>query len=362
MSKSHITRRRALEGFGLLVAGSPLLGAQELAGEPPGRIAPRAELVNVFEVEAMAQRRLASAAYAAIAGGDRRAFDRMTFRPRMLIDVRDMDLTTELFGDKMFAPILVGPASHQQRFHPEGELATVRGASAAQAAVMVSGRSSVPFDRIAAQAKTPLWYQVYPEADVTAVRSRVQQAVKAGCRAICLTVGAPYQPAGAEGPPHPARLPALGHPAMDWSWVDRLRQGITVPLVLKGIMSPEEAETAVKRGVQGLVVSSHGGRFAGGLAAPIDLLPSIADAVGGKVPLLIDGSFRRGTDILKALALGARAVLVGRPPLWGLAAYGAEGVQTVLAMLQSELARSMGLAGRPNLAAIDRGLVQIHRR
>jgi isopentenyl diphosphate isomerase/L-lactate dehydrogenase-like FMN-dependent dehydrogenase len=362
MTKAHFSRRRALEGFGLLLAGSPLLRAQELAGEPPGRIPPRGELVNVFEVESMAQRKLAATVYAAIAGSDRRAFDRMTFRPRMLIDVRDMDLTAELFGDKMFAPILVGPASHQQRFHPEGELATVRGAAAAQTVMVVSGRSSVPLDRIAAQAKSPLWYQLYPEADVTAARARVQQAVKAGCRAICLTVGAPYQPAGAEGPPNPSRLPALGYPAMDWSWVDRLRQRITVPLVLKGIMNPEEAETAVKRGAQGIVVSSHGGRFASGLAASIEMLPSIADAVGGKVPLLIDGSFRRGTDILKALALGARAVLVSRPPLWGLAAYGAEGVQTVLAMLQSELARSMGLAGRPNLAAIDRSLVQIHRR
>lgn len=362
MNKAQFSQRRALETFGLLVAGSPLLRAQELAGEPPGRIAPRGELVNVFEVESMAQPKLATAAYAAIAGSDRRAFDRMTFRPRMLIDVRDMDLTTELFGDKMFAPLLAGPASHQQRFHPEGELATVRGASAAQTVMVVSGRSSVPLEQIAAQTKTPLWYQVYTDAGVMAVRSRVQQAVKAGCRAICLTVGAPYQPPGAEGPPHPARLPALGHPAMDWSWVDRLRQGITVPLVLKGILSPDEAQTAVKRGAQGLVVSSHGGRFAGGLAAPIDMLPSIADAVGGKVPILIDGSFRRGTDILKALALGARAVLVGRPPLWGLAACGAEGVQTVLAMLQSELARSMGLAGRPNLPAIDCGLVQIHRR
>lgn len=351
MSKAPFSRRRAIQSFGLLAAGSPLLRAQELAGEPPGRIAPRAELVNVFEVESMAQRKLSETVYAAIAGSDRRAFDRMTFRPRMLIDVRDMDLTVELFGDKMFAPILVGPASHQQRFHPEGELATVRGASAAQAAVVVSGRSSVPFDRIAAQAKTPLWYQVYPEADVTAVRARVQQAAKAGCRAICLTVGAPHQSPG-----------AVGYPAMDWSWVDRLRQGITVPLVLKGIMSPDEAATAVQRGAQGLVVSNHGGRFAGGLAAPIDLLPSIADAVGGKIPILLDGGIRRGTDILKALALGARAVLLGRPPLWGLAAYGAEGVQTVLTMLQSELARSMGLSGRPNLAAIDRGLVQIHRR
>src|SRR5262249_6585984 len=155
-----------------------------------------------------------------------------------------------------------------------------------------------------------------------AVRGQVQKAVDSGCKVVCLTLGT----SGA---------------AADWSTIDRLRQGIGVPLVLKGIMTPDEAQAAAKRGVGGIGISRYGGRSITGQAAPIEVLPSIVDAVGGAVPVLIDGGFRRGSDILKALALGAQAVLVARPPLWGLAAYGAEGVQTVLEMLQNELARDM---------------------
>ena len=342
-----LTRRRALGSLGSLLAASPLLEGQELIGEPAGRITPRAELVNLFEVEAVAKRKLSGAVYSTIAGGDRRAFDRMTFRPRMLVDVQKLDLTTQLFGETLFAPILAGPMSDQQRFHPEGELATARGSAAANTVMIVSSRSSQPIEKIAAQAKTSLWYQVYPEPDIEAVRKRIQQAVQAGCKAVCLTVGAPQ--------PQPRMK-------TDWSAIDQLRKGTAIPFLLKGIMSPEEAHAAVRNGIQGIVVSSHGDLHTNGLAAPIEMLPSIADAVGGNASLLIDGSFRRGTDVLKALALGARAVLIGRPVLWGLAAYGAEGVQTVLGMLQSELARSMGLSGRPNIKAIDRSLVKIHVR
>jgi 4-hydroxymandelate oxidase len=358
---SRFTRRRALESLGSLLAASPLLQGQELVGEPPVRIVPRAELVNVFEVEAVAKRKLPGNVYSMIAGGDRRAFDRITFRPRMLVDVRQLDLTAELFGEKLFTPILAGPVADQRQFHPEGELATVRGAASAKTVMVVSSRSSDPIEKIAGQAKTSLWYQVYPEPDVNALRARVQEAVAAGCKAVCLTVGTTYHPAG-DGPPNPARLKAMGSPKIDWAMIDQLRQGIKVPFLLKGIMSPEEAQTAVQRGVQGIVVSNHGGLASSGLAAPIEMLPSIADAVGGRAPILIDGSFRRGTDVLKALALGARAVLIGRPVLWGLSAYGADGVQTVLGMLQSELARSMGLCGKVNIAAIDRSLVKIHLR
>ena len=322
--------------------------APKLIGEPPGRIAPRDELVNTFEFEAMARRSLDRATYMAIAGGDRTAFDRITFRPRMLVNVTNLDLSVELFGEKMFAPILVGPASRQQRVHPEGELATVRGASAAKAVTVVSSRSSSPIGQVAAQAKTGFWYQVFPEPDLSAVRTRVEQAVQAGCKAVCLTVGTPYRPAG--------------NPGLDWSGIDRLRQGLCVPVLLKGIMSPEEARTAVQRGAQGIIVSNHGGRFVPGLAAPIEVLAPIVDAVGGKAPVLIDGGFRRGTDIMKALALGAQAVLITRPVLWGLAAYGADGVQTVVEMLQTELARNMGLSGKPNLKALDRSMLKIHRR
>ena len=346
MSRIRFTLRRALESFGSLLAASPLLRGQELIGEPRGRITPRQELVNVFEVEAVAKRKLAATLYSTIAGGDRRAFDRITFRPRMLVDVQKLDLTSELFSEKLFAPILVGPTAEHQQFHPDGELATVRGASAAKTILVVSSRSSYPLDKIAAEAKTTLWYQAYPDPEPTVARNRVQQAVQAGCKAVCVTVGAPSRP----------------NSQLDWSVIDQLRRGLTVPLLLKGILSPEEAQTAAGRGVQGIVVSNHGAPSSSGAAAPIEMLPLIVDAVGGKVPVLIDGSFRRGTDVLKALAFGARAVLIGRPVLWGLASYGAEGVQTVLEMLQSELARSMGLSGKPNLQALDRTLVKVHRR
>ncbi len=340
------TRRQALASLGFWMAGSPLLKAQDetpkLIGEPPGRITPRNELVNTIEAEAMAQRSLPAGVFSKIAGSDdHKAFDRIVFHPRMMVDVHDLDLTLDLFGTKMYAPILVGPASLQQRFHPGGELATIRGAAGAQTAVVVSSRSSQPLEKIAAGANTTLWYQVYPEADMAPVVARLQRAVKAGCRTICLT--------------------ATARPRTDWTILDQVRQAAKVPVLLKGIMSPEEARTAVERGADGIVVS-EGGRSVHGLARPIAMLPAIVDAVGGRIPVLIDGGFRRGTDIIAALALGARAVLVARPVLWGLAAYGAEGVQTVLEMLQSESARTMGLCGKPNLAALDRSLVRIDRR
>ena len=176
------------------------------------------------------------------------------------------------------------------------------------------------------------------------MRSRVDHAVKAGCKAVCLTLGAD---------------PAAG---MDWNAIDGLRKGLSVPFVLKGITSPEEAKTAVGKGLQGIVVSSYAPRTLVGLAPSMQVLPAIADAVGGKATSLVDGSFRRGSDVLKGIALGAQAVMLGRPPLWALAAYGAEGVQAMLELLQSEMARNMAQCGRTNLAAIDRSMVRIHRR
>jgi 4-hydroxymandelate oxidase len=344
MSKLSFTRRRALAGYSALLAASPLRG-QTLAGEPAGRIAPVAELVNAFEFEAMAQRKLDAAAFAEISGSDRKPFDRITFRPRMMVNTTKLDLTAELFGQKMFAPLVIGPLSEQKRFHPDGELAMARGASAAKAVMVIADHSSCAIDQIAAQVKTAFWYQVYPEADVNAVRDRVQRAVAAGCKAVCLTLGVPNQPAS----------------DWDWSAIDRFRQGLAVPLLLKGIMRPDEAQTAIKNGVQGIVVSNYGGRSVNGLAAPMETLPAIADAVGGKAPILIDGGFRRGSDVLKALALGAQAVLVGRPALWGLAAYGAVGVQSVMELIQTELARDMAMCGAANLQSVSKAMVKIHR-
>ncbi len=370
MSTRPISRRQALAAVGSFAAGAPLFQTQlsqaqqapRLKGEAPGRIAPHNQLVNTLEFEAMAGRTLGGGAYAAITGSDRKPFDRITFRPRLMVNTMDLDLSSELFGETMFAPILVGPTSNQKRFHPEGELAMARGASAAKAAMVVSSRSSYPIEEISAQARTPLWYQIYPEPDEAAVMTRVRQAVKAGCKAVCITVGTPYASAATLGRPRLGELPVMANPSLDWPYIDRLRQQIEVPLLLKGIMSPEEARTAVEKGIQGIVVSNHGGRFVTGLAQPLTVLPAIAEAVGTKVPILIDGSFRRGSDVLKALALGARAVMLGRPPLWALAAYGTDGVQTLLELLQTELASDMVMCGTVNLEAVTREFVKVHRR
>jgi 4-hydroxymandelate oxidase len=180
------------------------------------------------------------------------------------------------------------------------------------------------------------------------VRGRVQKAVSAGCKALCVTVGAGTS------------TPAVA--GVDWSAVNRLRQGLAVPVLLKGVMSPAEAQRAITQGMQGVIVSNYSGRPMQGVASPIEVLPAIADAVGGKVPILIDGSFRLGSDVLKALALGASAVLLGRPTVWGLAAYGAQGVQSVIELIQSALARDMAMCGKLSLKALDRSAVRIHRR
>jgi len=349
MKEIALTRRQALAAYGSLLAASPLLHAQKLAGEPPGRIPPVQELVNAVEFEAIAERKLDSLTFSEISGSERSTFDRITFRPRLMMDTRQMDLTSELFGQSLFTPILIGPLSRQKRFHPEGELAMVRGASAAKALMVVADRSSYPIDQIAAQAKTQLWFQVYLESDINALRTRVERAIGAGCKTLCVTVGG-------ETPPSPLTA------GVDWSAIDRLRKGIAVPVLLKGVMSPEEARQTVASGLQGIVVSNYAARSIPGVASPIEMLPSIADAVGGKVPILIDGSFRLGSDVLKALALGARAVLLGRPVLWGLAAYGAEGVQSVVELIQSGLARDMAMCGQVNIQSLDRTVVKIHRR
>lgn len=315
---------------------------QQLIGEPPGRIAPLAETVNIFEVEAMAQRKLDSLTYAEITGSDRRVFDRITFRPRMMVNTTKLDLTLPIFGGSMFAPIVGGPISQQKRFHPEGELVTARGLAAAKAVMVVSDRSSFPVEQIAAEAKAGFWYQIYPDTGPDTGKERLRAAVSSGCKAVCLT---------------------LSDAGLDWKSIDALRQGLNVPFLLKGIMTADEAGEAARKGVQGIVVSNYVGAptAATALASPMEVLPGIAEAIGGKIPILIDGSFRRGSDMLMALALGASAVMIGRPIAWGLAAYGGDGVQHVVELLQSELARDMAMCGKINLKAIDRSMVKVHK-
>ena len=354
MTAHNLTRRRALGAaaaalFGSKVAPAPTAGVQP--GMERAGVAPRAELVNTLEYEQQAKLKLAPAVFSLIAGGDRGGFDRITLRPRMLVDTRGLDLSVTLFGEQHFAPIVLGPVADQKRFHADGELATVKGASAARAVTMISSRSSVPLQEIVAQAGTPLWYQVF--AGDPAARRQIQDAVNARCTAICITAGAAPAASGTRGSATAAK--------MDWSAVDALKRGLTVPVMVKGITAPEAAQVAMQHGVDGIIVSNYGGP-AGAVTDPVVLtLPAIVDRVEGKVPVLVDGSFRRGTDILKALAFGARGVLVARPAMWGLAAYGAEGVQGIVAMLQTELARYMAMCGRSHLKMLDRSLLRLHR-
>jgi len=333
---SHLTRRQLLGTCGALAAARAV-NAQQVTGEAAGRIPPLAELLNADEIRAVAERKLDPITFTEVGGSDRRALERITFRPRLMIDSRQMDLSSQLFGDTLFTPILVGPIARQKRYHPEGELAMARGAAAAKATVVVSADSSYPIEEIAAAAKTPLWYQVYLDSEVPA---KVPQAMKAGCKALCITATAGF----------------------DWKAIDRLRQGVTAPVVLKGVMSAEEAQKALGAGLQGIVVSNYSPKPMTGIASTIDVLPAVADAVGGKIPILIDGRFRRGSDVLKAIALGANAVLLGRPAIWGLAAYGAEGVQAVVELIQTEFARDMAMCGKVKLKDVDRTVVRVHKR
>lgn len=358
MSDHKVSRRQALGSVSAIVAGTvagsaigqgqaPAAQRPIVPGEAPVRpVAPREELVNILEYEDEAKKKLAPATFALIAGGDRALFDRITLRPRMLSPTIDMDLSVHLFGDQHFTPILVAPMAEQKRFHPDAELATARGATAAKALMIVSSRSSLPLDQIAAEAKPSFWYQVY--ASDAAAKTQVQDAVKAGAKAIVITVGA--SPNGSRG--------AISS-SVSWGTVDSIKQGVSIPVLVKGITTPAEASAALHRNVQGIIVSNFGGVLAN-KDAMILTLPNIVDAVGGKVPVLTDGAFRRGTDILKALAFGAQGVLLGRPVMWGLAAYGEPGVQSVIEMAQTELGRYMGMCGKSNLKMLDRTLVKVH--
>ncbi|MGD9904914.1 MAG: alpha-hydroxy-acid oxidizing protein [Vicinamibacterales bacterium] len=310
------------------------------------RVAPRDELVNVPEFEAEAGRVLAADVFRLVSGGDRETYERITFRPRMMVPCLDLDLSLDLVGLSLFAPIVVGPVAEQQRFHPDGELATVRGAGAGKAAVVVSGRSSQPVAAICEAATTPILFQVFATDGGDRARAQAVEAERAGAKAIVVTVDAP------DG--------GGRRPRADWSAVEAVRTAVAVPVVAKGVVTPVDATTAVSRGARAIVVSNYGAAGAPGAPSPLEAVAPIVKAVGPDVPVLVDGGIRRGTDVMKALALGARAVLVARPAMWGLAAYGADGVQTVVELLQTELARVMGCCGTPRLAAITSNHVRVH--
>jgi 4-hydroxymandelate oxidase len=313
---------------------------------------------------------------------NKEAYQRIRLRPRVLVDVSKLDTRVTLFGQEHAFPILLAPTSAQTLTHPEGELATARGAGAASAAMVLSSFSSTSLEEVAAVAKTPLWFQLYAQSDHGFTRDLVQRAEAGGYRALCLTVDTPISGArnretraDVKLPPMPNLKGFKGVPngglrtgslqifsslldaTLSWKDVEWLSSFAKVPLLVKGVLNPDDADRAVKSGVAGIMVSNHGGRNLDTLPATIDALPLVADRVAGRVPVLVDGGIRRGTDVLKALALGANAVLIGRPYVYGLGATGETGVTKVLNILQREFQMAMVLTGRTNIGSIDRSVI-----
>lgn len=351
--------------------------------------------LTVDDYELLARERLDPSAYDYYAGGagdertlaaNRAAFDRIPLRPRMLVDVSAIDVRTFVLGTTIDLPVMLAPTAFNRLACDEGEIAAARAAAAAGTIMIGSTLSTCTLEDVAG-VSGPKWFQLYIYKDRMLTQELIGRAEAAGYRALVLTVDTPLLgrrfrdlrnrfvlPDGlsmrnfdaamtnaarwGEHSSFSAYVHDLFDASLSWDAVDWLRARTRLPILLKGILTAEDAARAVQAGVDGIVVSNHGGRQLDGVPASIDALPEVVDAADGRLEVLMDGGVRRGTDVLKALALGARAVCIGRPYLWALAAAGEEGVRDVLRILREELMLAMALSGRPSVAAIDRSLVQ----
>lgn len=335
---------------------------------------------SLSDYEELARARLPAMVYAYIAGGagDERTlgwndavWNQIKLRPRVLTDVATLDTRVTLWGYTLSHPILLAPTAYHRVVHPSGECETARGASAAGAILVVSTNATVAVEEIAACASEPFWFQLYVQPDRGITRALVERAEAAGARALCVTVDTAVlgarnrqQRARFALPPdmalphksstghNPTAQLAVRRPSVTWDDIAWLRSFARVPVVLKGILDPDDAQIAVQAGASGIIVSNHGARNLDTLPSTAEALPLVAERVAGRVPVLVDGGVRRGTDVLKALALGASAVLVGRPYLYGLAVDGAAGVARVVEILRTEFEMALALTGRASVAQV----------
>ncbi|MEU8175014.1 alpha-hydroxy acid oxidase [Microbispora hainanensis] len=354
-------------------------------------------LATIRDFEAAARTRLDPAHYDYFAGGagdevtvkaNEAAFARLALLPRVLRGAGTPDIGVTLLGSRVAMPVLVAPTAFHRLADPEGEKATARAAAAAETVMIVSMAATVAVEDIAAAAPgATLWFQLYVQPDMDFTESIVRRAEKAGCAALVVTADSPARgrrdqdvrngfddlPEGmhcenlrdgdgdgdgdVDGDRGPVR-PIVMSPAISWEHVDLLRRMTRLPIVLKGVTHPADARLALDHGVSALYVSNHGGRQLDGVPATVDLLPEIVAAVGGAIPVLMDGGIRRGTDVVKAMALGASAVAVGRPVIWGLAAGGECGVARVLELLRDEVEHALTLCGLASIRDLEPGLVR----
>lgn len=395
------TRRQFLK----FLSGSPLLawpGLGSLAGDGPVAppkppdpitwaplrtdelIASPKEAINVFEFEPVARKNVPPAHFGYMASGiddevtlraNREGFLKFQLRPRRLVDVSKVDMSVELFGAKYDTPIIIAPTGGNKFFHPEGELAVARAAKQGNHIYTLSTSGNTTVEDATKARGAPIWFQLYVSPDWNIGRALVRRAEAAGCPVLAVTVDRVggrnqetmfrlrredkrvcvecHKPGIAER--------ALRRPNYDgldlstlkswessnltWDFLKRLRDFSKMKIVVKGIVTHEDAKLCVDNGLDGLVVSNHGARGEDNGRSTIDALPEIVEAVGGRIPILVDSGFRRGTDIVKALALGASAVCIGRPYLWGLGAFGQPGVERVLELLRLELRGAMQQCG-----------------
>jgi 4-hydroxymandelate oxidase len=395
-SEMKWTRRSAMK-LASLAAGTPLFAQnQEQRAPRPPRIYPPAYSdevmapVNVNEIEEIAKAKVPPMAYDYVGGGssgeltlhaNREAFLHVQLRRRVGVDVSHIDTSLELLGTKLDFPILCGPGGHKNLIYADGERVAALGAGHSKA-LYVTG----PTDWIGKLPGGPVWWAAsLGFSEQGPAQTFAKRAEDSGAAALCITVDYPYTPprdreihnnfdfewsSNKDGvPPNPnvttyRKTPAVAGmiwpfvTGMTWKVLDWLHAATKLPIAIKGIVTAEDARAAVEHGANAVIVSNHGARTLDGMIPTLYALPEVVDAVNGRVPVLMDGGIRRGSDIVKAMSLGAKAVLIGRPYYWGLAAFGQVGVQRVLEMLRGEMMVAMGQSGIPNLAAFDRSLVE----
>jgi len=400
---SGATRRTAIKSLMTsFVAGSPLLRAQQDPYRDHSRVPALREMINAFDFEPVAYAKLPRDAYDYTALGvedeftlrrNRQAFEWVELIPRGIVDANSVTTATEVLGTKMAFPIMIAPTASHLSLHPEGEFGMHKGATAAAGTPMIiSNNASLPIDKIGKAAAGPIWFQLYPKETLEDYRESIETAQDAGCKGIVFTyegasgtsstgpreralhdrhLDSQRQEQDAKNNGEKPRAPETrrsrrvqkygtsGSTAgIDWKQLDSIRALSKVPFLAKGILTGEDAKACVEHGLSGIVVSNHGGRVMDYGPATIEALSEVVDGTQGRIPVLVDGGFRRGADVLKALALGAKAVCLGRVPRWGLAAYGPAGTQRILEIVQGELILAMASTGRSTLDSIDRTLVR----
>ncbi len=402
----RIANRR---GFLRFLAGAPLLagsGVLPLLTEkllaqnelPVEFINAAEEALNVFDFEPAAKMRMLPAHYGYTVSGtdgdetvraNREGFERFRIRARRLVDVRQVDTATTIFGSRWETPIALSPVGGQGKYHPEGEVVTARGARVGGHTQILSTQTSRTVEDVTAARGAPVWFQLYPSNHWHIAEALTQRAEQAGCPVVAITVDraaprnmetseryrrldtADCASCHIEGPPE-VRLrnramwtgidlqgvESTQASGLTWDFVERLKSATSMQVMLKGIVTGADAALCLEHGVDGIIVSNHGGRAEASGRSTIESLPEVVAAVGGRIPVLIDGGFRRGTDIFKALALGADAVCVGRPYVWGLGSFGQAGVEQVLSILRAEFRRVMQEAGVTSVAGINSSFIE----